>query len=218
MKKGIMLITIVTALAFLVSVMALAPSFAAETTKTTIKQQPKKQETLTDSSAVTKPHKQKFWDLEVDRCLIKNVNICEPHYNVFGTVLNVKCFYNVKTPPINDITQDDAAFWGKGRSFTVGASMTNNTTKKSLSTEAVVMTPQFTWRDVLAWKKSGKTNAPKVWKLMLPLSWKAPREDFKLLNSLSFVVDKNKDIEEYIERNNMCQGTIEISPVSIGGF
>jgi hypothetical protein len=221
MKKWMMVMTIVAVLSFLVSVIAVTPSGAAEAIKTrpTTKQAPTTKQFTGQKQMVQTP-KEKFWDLEVDHCDVNNRNICSKGYNLEGP-WEVRCFYKVKTIPIGDITEADANYWGSGKSYTISASWTTHDKKISLRKEDSIRTPQFTWEDVLAWKRSAvRKNAPKVWTEKLEFTWHASDDpthnylkDFLLTkgdHSFLFLVDKNNGIEEYVERNNTCRGILNI--------
>jgi len=216
MKKGMMVMTIVVALSFLVSISAVAPSFAktASQTTPTSKQAPQQgpaQAPQTQKSQFTPPKDQqyspaklKFWELEPLHCSINGVSRpcnctgATAAINVIvtpGKPLTINCYYRVKTPPINDITEADVKAWGWGRSYTLCYDLIGFDRK-----EDVRILPKFTWYDVKIWKKGGQGNAPKVWTEHMVLKLTMPE---KLIGM--FIVDFKDVIKELHEGlSNWC--------------
>jgi hypothetical protein len=134
MKKGMPIITIVVALSFLVSMIAVAPLFAAQATKTTpttkqVPQQgptqaPQTPQTPTVKSPATptktyEKAKSVFWDLEFDRLEVKGVVLKgikeEKTIDLNpGETVTFKIYYKLKTPPVKEITEADVKRWGSG--------------------------------------------------------------------------------------------------------
>ena len=217
MKRGMMVMTIVVALSLLVSLIAVAPSFAktASQTTPTSKQAPQqgpaqapqtqKQQFTPPKDQQYSPAKSVFWELEPLHCFINGVSkpcTCEGNAaaaNVTvkpGHPLTINCYYRVKTPPINDITEADAKAWGWGKSYTIRYQLIEN----NLITEDIRTLPKFTWADVKLWKKGGQGNAPKVWTehMLLKLNMRDKATGM-------FVVDFNNTIKELHEgTSNWC--------------
>jgi hypothetical protein len=216
MKKGMVVMIIVVVLSFLVSPIAVSPSFAKQATQTTptSKQAPQQgpaqapqTQTIKPPAALTKTYekaKDIFWELEPLHCSINGVS--RP-CNCMGTTaainvivtpgqpLTINCYYRVKTPPINDITEADAKAWGWGRSYTLCYDLIGFDRK-----EDVRILPKFTWYDVKIWKKGGQGNAPKIWTEHMVRKLTMPA---KLIGM--FVVDFKDVIKELHEgMSNAC--------------
>lgn len=207
MKRGIL---IVIAASFLAAAIDVAPSFAKKATKTAPKTQ---QQPSTGYIMGQVKAKEKFWELEVDNCIvgyIQGFNPCNATIDLPRGQLTIKCFYKVKTIPVGDISLADVAKWGTGKSYTIKASIVNDNTHKSLKEEKTKKLPQFTWADVQQWKSSGQGDNPKEWNEMLYFTWQATPE-YSGANAFSFVLDTANVIPEYGgESNNKCSGTINI--------
>jgi hypothetical protein len=218
MKKGIMVMTMFVALSFLVSVIAVAPSFAKQATQTTptSKQAPQQgpaqapqTQTIKPPAALTKTYekaKDIFWELEPLRCVINGVSKpcnctgATADLNVIvtpGQPLTITCYYQVKTPPLNDITEADAKAWGWGKSYTIRYQLIET---HDQITDDIRTLPKFTWADVKLWKKGGQGNAPKIWTEHMVRNLTMPEK----LEGW-FVVDFNNTIKELHEGlSNSC--------------
>ncbi|MCJ7545238.1 MAG: hypothetical protein MUP30_00195 [Deltaproteobacteria bacterium] len=212
MKKGMLVMTMFVALSFLVSVIAVSPSFAKQATQNTStpKQQP--QQGPAQAPQTQKPRFPKnmeklhtvFWELEPLRCVINGVSKpcnCQgttAAINVIvtpGQPLTITCYYKVKTPPINDITEADVKAWGWGRSYTLCYDFPGFDRIEEIRT-----LPKFTWADVKLWKKGGQGNAPKIRTEPMVLKLTMPE---KLIGV--FVVDFKDVIKELHEGlSNWC--------------
>jgi hypothetical protein len=211
MKKVMMVMTILEALLFLISLIAIAPSLAAQATNTpstttqhgtvqTPAQQKINKPANLNLTAYEKA-KEKFWGLEFDHCIIGgtdtrgkdawNLNI--PGGKV-GQPLTCTCFYKVKTPLIKDITEADTKVWGKGKSYYVLTAFTQVNVPEEIyfSKGENRDLPHFTWEDVKRWRKGGG-NAPRIWTEHMVFTW-TPTHDRA---ELWFDVDQNKVIPEY---------------------
>ncbi len=220
MKKEMMVMTIVVALSFLVSLIAVVPLFAkpASQTTPTTKQAPEQgpaQAPQTQKQQFKPPvvqvAKAKFWGLEVDHCVVNNFNPCNAVNTAKKGILTGKCYYKIKTPPINEITEADVAAWS-GKAYTLLTSITNNNTAKTLKEEDARLLPQFTWGQVQLWKKGGQGSAPKEWTEQMEFTLDAS-QNYNGGNIFLFQVDKNNTIPESDgDTNNMCGGSIIIIP------
>ncbi len=217
MKKVMMIMTFFVILSFLVSIMAVSPSFAKQASQTTptSKQAPQQgpaqapqTQTIKPPAALTKTYekaKDIFWELEPLRCVINGVSkpcTCQgstASINVIvtpGQPLTIDCYYQVKTPPLNDITEADAKAWGWGKSYTIRYQLIEN----NLIKEDIRTLPQFTWAQVKLWKKGGQGNAPKIWTEHMVLKLTMPA---KIIGT--FAVDLNNTIKELHEgMSNWC--------------
>ncbi len=209
MKKVMMIITIVAALSFLVSMIAVVPSFAPVQTPAT--QKPK---------ILTKPKpevyqvpKEKFWALEVDHCVANGVT-----WNATSSKLNVQvwqpvifnCFYTV---PVKDITEADAAKWGKGNSYTIRTQINNLNSHAEFKKEEIRILPPFTWADVQKWKNAGLGSASKEWTISQVSKWTPDSSYLGDANVFYFCVDCANVIEEYEGgQNNLIIGAITVNP------
>jgi hypothetical protein len=218
MKKGMMVMTIAVALSFLVSISAVTRSFAetASQITPTSKQAPQQgpvQSPQTQKSQFTPPKGQqyspaklKFWELEPLRCVINGVSKpcnctgATADLNVIvtpGQPLTITCYYQVKTPPLNDITEADAKAWGWGKSYTIRYQLIET---HDQITDDIRTLPKFTWADVKLWKKGGQGNAPKIWTEHMVRNLTMPEK----LEGW-FVVDFNNTIKELHEGlSNSC--------------
>jgi len=214
MKKRMIAITPFATLFFVISIGTALPSWSKPSTKVVPKSQ---QQPSTVQIQQQVKAKDKFWGLEVDHCVVgvgvvDGFNPCSSTINIKKGSMTGKCYYKVKTPPINDITAVDAKCWGTGKSYTISASLINDDTQKSLKEEKNKKLPQFTWADVQKWKSAGQGNVPKIWTELLYFVWIATPE-YIGSNSFSFEVDKTNVIEEYDGvLNNKCSGIINITP------
>ena len=182
MKRGMMVMTSVVALSFLVSLIAVSPSGAANATKTppTSKQEPQQgpaqapqTQTIKQSAASTKTYekpKSVFWDLAVDRRCVANGVTLNPvvtaaDYKIpfLNNKIVGKCFYKVKTPPVNEITEADVKKWGSGNLTYFGGVSVSGVGPVPCKIQVAKTLPKFTWADVQRWKKVAMGNAPKIW-------------------------------------------------------
>ena len=230
MKKGMMVMAMLVALSFLVSISAVSPSFAkpASQTTPTSKQQAPAQTPATQSPQTQKsqftppkdqqysPAKAKFWGFELDHCVVtgNNLNPCNAEINIKqGAPLTGTCYYKVKTITINEITEWDANRWGKGKSYLVRAALINcEDSSKFFGKDETRKLPLFTWRDVQKWKSAGQGNAPKIWTERFDFIW-IPTKAQTGKYLFTFQSDAKNEIEEYDGRpNNNCTGVINITP------
>ncbi len=229
MKKGMMVMTIVVALVFLVSMIAVAPSVAKQVTKTqpTSKQQTQQGTVQTPASqGVNKPAdfkppvyekaKEKFWGLEADHCVANGVllNTNSKLTVKVGQPVIFKCYYKVKTITINDITEADANYWGKGKSYTIGTYVGNlNNSNAQFKKEEIRTLPKFNWQVARSWKKGGQGNAPKVWDEIMACTWTPTQQYLGDTNMFHFCVDCANVIEEYEGGpNDHIYGVIAVIP------
>ncbi len=212
MKKGMLVMAIVVALSFPVSMIAVSPLFAAQAPKTTptTKQQGATQEGSPQQAPTQKTPPQfsknkemvhtKFWTFEIKRCLMNGTNVFD--YSTSNNPLDVnlgpltiKCYYTVKTPPIDEITEADATAWGRGvgKSYHNRALLEHQTPSSStcgLIKEDAKPTPIFTWSDVQRWKKSrsGGGNIVHMWGETMDFTWN-PSPCVRGLTKFSFEID-----------------------------
>lgn len=231
MKKGMILITMFAVLSFLVSVIAVAPSFAAQSTKTTLttNQQPTQttanqsstqQAPITPASKVHQLPKLKFWGLAIDRCVANGTfQLSNSASNTLkvkvGQPVTIVCYYKVKTIPLADITEADVAYWGSGKQYTIAASIVNANANvnASFKKEETKNTPKFTWLDVQRWKKSaGASNPSKIWTEHMTITWSPSLLNIGT-NLFGFGVDTKNTIEEFDgHANNGFTGGITVNP------
>ncbi len=231
MKKVVMVIAIFAALSFLVSLLAVAPSFAAKATQTqpTTKQQTQQGTVQTPASQdIKKPAgfkptamenpKATFWDLEVDHCVLNGVtvqgtigkaggsdppaNCCTATVKV-GQTANFICYYKVKTPPIDSITEADVSAWGTGKSFSVGSII------GPLGVENKTL-PQFTWQNVQGWKRAGKHIM--IWSWSIASTVTPTPAHTAEPNKIWFYVDGLNEIRELSEEDNSYIGFFKVTP------
>src|SRR4030042_6633685 len=134
MKKEMVVVTIVTALSFLVSLIADAPVAAKAVSK-----EESKAKSVTPAQVPppapgesTVP-KAQFWDLALDHCVLKGISISmNPCTSKTVTVkvgqpLAGTCFYKAITLPKANITKADAAYWGWGNfTYMIGYFIVNS--------------------------------------------------------------------------------------------
>jgi hypothetical protein len=233
MKKGMMAMTMVVALSFLVSIVAVSPSFAkqADQTTSTKNQQPgqtptnppsSQQSPSTPASKIHQLPTLKFWGLAVDHCVANGVfELSNSASNTFkvkvGQPVTIVCYYKIKTIPISDITEADVAYWGSGKSYTIAASIVNASANTNIpfKKEEARNLPKFTWRDVLRWKRSAGANNPfknKIWTEHMTITWSPSLLNIGT-NLFGFGVDTKNDIEEFDgHANNGFTGGITVNP------
>jgi hypothetical protein len=177
MKKGMMVITMWAVLLFLVSMIAVAPSLAAQATKTT--PTTRQQTPPLSQSQVYEKAKDKFWSLGNDHCVINGVSVpMNPGSLVtinakVGQPVTFTSYYKVKTIPVGDITSADAKHWGSGN-FTYNNRLRLITgdyahiLKEKLTPKS---TPKFTWDDAQNWKKFLVATTCKTWTEQISLTW-----------------------------------------------
>ena len=125
MKKGMMAMTIVAALSFLISIGAVSTSFSKQAGQTVPKSQQQQSPTLQEKEHVVQVPKNKFWDLEADRMVVKGQVVKKGggHHTIYvkvGETVTFHCYYKMKTIPVRDITKADTNFWGSGnRQFNI---------------------------------------------------------------------------------------------------
>jgi hypothetical protein len=226
MKKGMPIITIVVALSFLVSMIAVAPLFAAQATKTTptTKQQETTQGTAQGTTQVKQVPRSSlqigklsrtFWDLEFDCLEVKGVRIKNGmgHKTITakpGEDVTFTAHYKVKTPPIKDITEADANYWGSGKGYTPYYLLLTiynvppcHAPYSNAETPPLQQLPKFTWAEVQQWKTAGLGNTPKIWTENVEIKWHVP-DDQVAHNSYFYVfyIDPFKKVSETNEDNN----------------
>ncbi len=224
MGKGMLVVIMFTALSFLVSVIAVAPLFAAKATQTTptTKQQTQQGPAQTPATKfkpqkpgeVYQQPKEKFWGLEADHCKVNGVlwNTNNKLTLKLKQSVTINCWYKVKTVPVKDITEADAVAWGKGKSYTISTMVLNTATEKSFSKNETKNLPKFDWADVTKWKKTGG-NAPKIWTIVMVTTWSPTQEYLGDANVFDFCVDCSNVIEEYDGGpNNHIYGFITVNP------
>lgn len=210
MKKGKMVITIVAALVFLVSVIAVSAAFAARATQTAPKSQQQPSTIQTKQQVMPK---NKFWDLEFDRLEVKGFVIKKGGGNKtinvkVGENVTFKAYYKVKTLPIGDITEADANYWGSGKFLytnhllIVNHDAQGNNYIRLFDTNRSL--PQFTWQNVQGWKRGGgKSNDPKIWTELSVFQWNPGADCVGHNVYINCVcVDWYKNIPETNEPNN----------------
>jgi len=219
MKKGMMVMTMVVALSFLVSVSAVSPSFAKQATQTapTTKQQAPAQSPEIQKQQFPKDlyvkFKSQFWDLEFDKLIVKGVVIKKGGGNKtinvkVGENVQFKAYYKVKTLPIGDITEADANYWGSGKFLYTNYLLIINHDAQGNKNIHLFDTnrslPKFTWQNVQGWKRGGlKKNDPKTWTELSVFQWTAGAECVGSNVYINCVcVDWYKNIPETNEPNN----------------
>jgi hypothetical protein len=203
MKKMMLVISIVSALVFLVSVTAVAPSFAAQTTKApTTKQAGPAQTTVPQQMP-----KQKFWDLEVGSITVKGqvIKIGGGNHTInvkVGETVTFKCLYRAKTPLIGDITPADAQYWGNGNHpYDIRLQVyfpTPNLDPDTLFKNKSL--PKFTYEDVKNWHL--RPGVGKAWDEEVVFQW-TPKPQYVGIPYISIVfnLDINHVIPEPDENN-----------------
>jgi hypothetical protein len=220
MKKAMLVMSILVASSFLFSLIAVAPSISEQVTQptgSTTTPMSKQQGTVQTSVAKQLP-KEKFCDLEVDHCVLNGAsvqgnyssaspspaNCCAATVKV-GQTANLICYYKVKTPPINSITEADVSAWGTGKSYRVDLVYPpNKSENKTL--------PQFTWEDVTHWKRAGHGTTPKIWSLSIWLTFTPEQADANHVRGFWFFVDAKNEIKEPNENNNGFAGFFKVTP------
>ncbi|HEX9948615.1 MAG TPA: hypothetical protein VGB29_00545 [Thermodesulfobacteriota bacterium] len=205
MKKGMLVMAIVTALSFLVLVIAVAPAVAKQATQTppTSKQQPQQ------GTVQTVLPKSVFWDLEVESITVKGQVIKKGSGNHTITVkvgepVTFTCKYKAKTIPINNITKADAKFWGSGNhKFTIRLQVyfpTPNLDTDDLYKDKSL--PSFTYEDIQNWIKRQKVIGGKSWSQEVVFQW-TPKPQYVGIPYISVVynLDFNHVIPEPDENN-----------------
>jgi hypothetical protein len=227
MKKVMMVTAMIVALSVLVSVITVAPLFAAQTTKTvpTTKQVPQQgpaqapqtptvKSPATSTKTYEKP-KSVFWDLEVDRRCVANGVTLDPvvtnaDYKIplLNKKIVGKCFYKVKTPPANEITEADVKKWGSGNLTYFGLVSVSGKGPVSCKIQVAKTLPKFTWEDVQRWKKVATGNAPKIWNESVDFTCAAEAPgDYRWF---TFHVGQEPLIPEYDTGNNKCDTNIQL--------
>ncbi len=212
MKKVMMVMTMFTALSFLVSMIAVAPLFAVEATNTgpTPKQVPtqKPKPQLSKDKAMVHT---KFWEFEFDRLEGKGVVIKKGGGN---KTINVKVgenvkftlYYKVKTPPIKEIFEADVNAWGSGAREYYGTFWIHDK-ERNQETNSMDMRylPKFTWENVQFWKKTFLGTSCKTWTEQMTLQW-TPTAEFVghtvFIKVCCVNCWSNKDIPEVDRKNN----------------
>jgi hypothetical protein len=227
MKKGMLVIALVVALSFLVSMIAVAPSIAKQASQTTptTKQAPQQgpaqaPQTPTVKSPATpiktyeKP-KSVFWDLAVDRRCVANGVTLDPvvtaaDYKIpfLNNKIVGKCFYKVKTPPVNEITEADVKKWGSGNLTYFGGVSVSGKGPVPCKIKVAKTLPKFTWADVQRWKKAAMGNAPKIWNESIDFTCAAESPgDYRWFY---FTISREPLIPEYDTGNNACDTNITL--------
>ncbi len=227
MKKVMMVMEIFAALSFLVSMIAVAPLFAAKATHTipTSKQQTQQgpaqapqTPTVKSPAASTKTYekpKSVFWDLEVDRRCVANGVTLDPvvtaaDYKIplLNNKIVGKCFYKVKTPPVNEITEADVKKWGSGNLTYFGGVSVSGVGPVPCKIQVAKTLPKFTWEDVQRWKKIVTGNSPKIWNESINFTCAAESPgDYRWFH---FYIGQEPLIPEYNTGNNKCGTNIQL--------
>ncbi len=229
MKKLMMVVAILAALSVLVSMIAVAPIFAVEATKTgpTPKQVPA-QKTPPVSQKEKVPvqgAKAQFWDLAVDHCVINGqllqCNPCQGKPTVkAGQSATITCYYNVKAIQISNITEADAKFWGSGNlKYYVGIVVYGDGMAKTYKKEELRNLPKFTWENVQLWKKTAIGTYRKTWNDHIAMTWTPKQEDvgeepagFTLRPNYGGASNfKENEAEGSVAHNNVCGCSIIVS-------
>ena len=223
MKKGMRVMTMFAALSFLVSVIVVSPLFAKQVTQpkgSTSTPTASQQGTVPASVAKQLP-KDKFWELEVDHCVLNGASVqqvtsMEPPANCctttvkVGQTANITCYYRVKTPPVNSITEADVNAWGTGKSYKVAFFYPGIVT---IAKEEDRTLPQFTWAEVQKWKKAGgQSNTPKIWSSSMGYTLTPVQTDVNMVKVFAFTVDVGNTIKEADENNNLFAGWFKVLP------
>ncbi|OGP56384.1 MAG: hypothetical protein A2Y65_07505 [Deltaproteobacteria bacterium RBG_13_52_11] len=209
MKKGMMVMTIFVALYMLISISAVAPSFAKQATQTTptTKQQPPTSQFTKNNVMVHT----KFWDLAVDHFVINGQSFSFPNNYSQAKIINVKvgqtvncqCFYKLRTITIGSITKADVGSWGSGNTYKIagGLYFPGPPSHQEYKIKARKL-PKFTYADVLVWKNQIGVNGNKEWDESLVYNWTAAPEHVGKSMYLHFDVDSFFNIQETDENNN----------------
>lgn len=164
MKKLMLLMAIVAALSFLASVLTVAPAFAVEATKTgpTPKQAPAQKTAPASQFSKSKVFVHtKFWSVEAIQCDIsygiagsfKPCGVVDPPTTIKLGKISGSCSYKIKTPPVNEITEADANYWGKKSGYTTTKVLWSLNDSKVGNTKVGIVVPGFTWEDVQTMRK-----------------------------------------------------------------
>ncbi len=212
MKKGMMVVTIIAALSFLVSMIAAAPLFAVEATNTglTPKQVPTQKPPASQFSK-NMVHI-KFWDLAVDHFVINGQSFPFPNDYSQAKIINVKvgqtvncqCFYKLRTPTIGSISEADVGSWGSGITYKIaGGLFFPGPPSHQEYTIIARQTPKFTYADVQSWKNQFGAGGNKEWnEAALVYNWTAAAKHVGKSMYLHFDVDSFFNIKETDENNN----------------
>jgi hypothetical protein len=225
MKKIMMVIGIIAALSFLVSMIAVSSSMAVEATKTTPASQ--------NPSGTTQPAQaaglqgspkgvaqnvihSTFWDLEIDHYIVNGQSF--PFINgpkqvpiikvKVGQAINCECVYKIKTIPVGTITEADAKAWGSGNlsyTFTIGPYFSDTPSHKEYHIGQLNL-PKFTYAEVQTWKVAIGASGRKEWTVTIPYSWTAAQEHVGKTIYLHFDIDSSNNIRETDEGNNGSSG------------
>ena len=223
MKKGMMAMTIVAALSFLISIGAVSTSFSKQAGQTVPKSQQQQSPTLQEKEHVVQVPKNKFWDLEADRMVVKGrvVKKGGGHHTIYvkvGETVNFYCYYKIKTIPVKDITKADANFWGSGnRQFNIRFRVASTTysiePKISFKNRTL---PHFTWEDVEKWLKNTRSSGGRTWTEEVSFLWTPGAEFVETYITAEYNLDYNNVISETHEGNNglsiMSRLTIIVTP------
>jgi hypothetical protein len=212
MKRVMLVMVIVVALSFLVSMIAVSPLFAVEATKTgpIPKQVPTQKTPPTSQFSKNKVMLHtKFWAVEVIQCDIScgsagsftPCGVIDPPTTIKIGKISGNCSYKIKTPPVNEITEADAEKWGaSGNKYYISAHLSHDGSPTNLVKGEFKYVPHFTWVDVQQWKNSGQGNTPKSFSGHLEFEFQ-PTEAFIGLNTFWFFVG-------ITNTNNKCTGKI----------
>jgi patatin-like phospholipase/acyl hydrolase len=216
MKKVMMAMTIVVAISFFSSVIAVAPSAAKAVSKdaSNAKSKTPTQFPPHTQGESTVP-KQQFWDLVVDHCYINGILV--PMNPCSNTTITVKvgqavvgtCYYKAITLPVADITKADAAYWGSGNLtyviVSVFSSLKPAITPKKEETKNL---PKFTY----AFAKNYTKGERMAWNHYMTFRWVATQELIGQ-NVFLFKLDHKDTIKETGPETNYCFSTaINVTP------
>ena len=167
--------------------------------------------------------KNKFWDLEADRIVVKGQVVKKGggHHTIYvkvGETVTFHCYYKMKTITVKDITKADANFWGSGnRQFNIRFRVASTTysiePKISYKYKAL---PHFTWEDVEKWQNSPRSSGGKTWNKEVSFLWTPGAEFVETYITAEYNLDYNNVISETHEGNNglsiMSRLTIIVTP------
>jgi hypothetical protein len=244
MKKGMLVIVIAAALSFLASVIAVAPSVAVEATKTKtspalqkpsgttqpVSAQPTEQkqnnQALSQGQGAQRLVHEKFWDLAVDRRCVANGVTLDPvvttaDYKIpfLNNKIIGKCFYKVKTTPVNEITEADVKKWGSGNMTYFGwVTMDGKRALGPCKIQVAKTLPKFTWEDVQRWKKVATGNASKIWNESIDFTCAAESPgDYRWFYFKIETQYIGTPIPEYDTGNNKCDTNIQLKQSEFQG-
>lgn len=232
MKKRINLITIFIITLFFVSIIAVSTPLAKSQQRTPVPDSQQPPPTRPEGTQRAQLPKSEFWDLAIDHCIINgefvDISPCDPNSESIsvkvGQIVNFKCYYNIITIPVTNITKADAAYWGSG-----------NLTYKNLSSVLIVNDPpepkqewrnlpHFTWADVTKWQTSiiqadvtksqtSMKQSRKVWKDNMTFTWTPTQQNIGAAG-FYFDVDHGNVIKEPVgpTSNNHCTVWINVTP------